>query len=291
MARPLRLEYPGALYHVTARGNADQGIFLDDADRTQFLEVLGNVVDRFQWICHGYCLMGNHYHLLVETPAANLSQGMRLLNGVYTQAFNRRHGRSGHVLRGRFNSIVFEKESYLLELARHVVLNPVRAGEARHPRLWKWSSYRATAGETPAPRFLTVDWILDQFGRNRQQSRLAYRKFVAQGRDAPIWDALRGGVLLGSEPFVARLRPLLREKAELKSLPKRARLAARPSLANLFKGAKRDKGRRNERVYDAVRQYGYTLQEVGEAVGLHESTVSRIATRIAQARQPRKGKR
>jgi len=288
MARPLRLEYAGALYYVAAQGNARQEIFLDDTDRVRFLDVLADVVDRFQWICYAYCLMRNHYHLLVETPEANLSRGMRQLNGVYTQAFNRRHGRTGHVLQGRFKAIVVEKESHLLELARYVVLNPVRVGEVRHPRYWRWSSYRATAGEAPSSRFLSVDRILSQFGRNRQRARLAYRRFVAQGRGMRAWDDLRGGVLLGSDGFVKRLRPMLREKAKVTAIPKRARIVARPTLANLLQGTKRDKGRRDEKIHDAVRRHGYTLREVGEAVGLHESSVSRIASRVARGQRGRR---
>ena len=128
MTRPLRLEFPGALYHVTARGNARQGIYLDDQDRHLFLSVLSEVVGRFAWICHAYCLMDNHYHLLIETPQANLSLGMRQLNGVYTQRLNRRHARAGHVFQGRFKAILVERDAYLLKLARYIVLNPLRAG-------------------------------------------------------------------------------------------------------------------------------------------------------------------
>src|SRR4030042_5793823 len=128
MARPLRIEFPGAVYHVTSRGNARQTIFIDDEDRGGFLDLLSIVVERFNWICHAYCLMGNHYHLLIETPDGNLSKGMRELNGIYTQHFNRRHGRVGHVFQGRFKAILVEKDSYLLELCRYIVLNPVRAG-------------------------------------------------------------------------------------------------------------------------------------------------------------------
>jgi putative transposase len=125
MARPLRIEFPGALYHVTARGNARQDIFLDDEDRQRFLGVLARGVSRFHLLLHAYCLMENHFHLVVETPEANLSKAMRQLNGVYTQAFNRRHKRVGHVLQGRFKAIVVDRDSYLLELCRYVVLNPV----------------------------------------------------------------------------------------------------------------------------------------------------------------------
>src|SRR5207247_381934 len=146
MARPLRLSYPGALYHVTARGNARQAIYTDDADRQMFLLVLEDVETRYHWLCHAYCLMDNHYHLLLETPQGNLSAGMRQVNGVYTQRFNRRHGRVGHIFQGRFKAILVERESYLLELCRYLVLNPVRAGIVRQPERYRWSSYRATAG-------------------------------------------------------------------------------------------------------------------------------------------------
>ncbi len=131
MARPLRLSYPGALYHVTARGNARQAIYTDDADRQIFLSVLEDVVARYHWLCHAYCLMDNHYHLLLETPEENLSAGMRQVNGVYTQRFNRRHGRVGHVFQGLVKAILVEPDRYLLELCRYVVLNPMRAGIVR----------------------------------------------------------------------------------------------------------------------------------------------------------------
>ena len=163
MARPLRIEFPGALYHLTSRGNARSDIFVDDLDRQKFLDILSSVVYKHRWICHGYCLMGNHYHLLIETPEGNLCRGMRQLNGVYTQAFNRRHGRVGHLLQGRYKSILVEKESYLLELCRYIVLNPVKAEMVNAPEDWAWSSYRATAGLTTAPEFLNTSWVLGQF--------------------------------------------------------------------------------------------------------------------------------
>src|SRR5258706_8306926 len=155
MSRPLRLEFPGAIYHVTSRGNARAPIFADDGDRELFLETLAHVVERFHWLCHAYCLMDNHYHLLIETPDPNLSKGMRQLNGLYTQRFDRRHGRVGHVFQGRFKAILVERDSYLLELCRYVVLNPVRAKMVKQPKQYQWSSYRATAGIDAAPPFLT----------------------------------------------------------------------------------------------------------------------------------------
>src|SRR4030066_2444129 len=167
MARPLRIEYPGAIYHITSRGNARQPIYKDDKDRETFLELLGSVVSRYGWICHAYCLMGNHYHLLIETPDGNLSQGMRQLNGIYTQHFNRRHGRVGHLFQGRFKAIVVDRDSYLLELCRYVVLNPIRAAMVKHVEHYPWSSYPATMGLADCPVWLNTDWLLGRFGKRR----------------------------------------------------------------------------------------------------------------------------
>ncbi|MGH7826702.1 MAG: transposase [Candidatus Binatia bacterium] len=176
MARPLRLEFPGAIYHLTSRGNARQKMFFGDGDRELFLNILARVVSRYGWLCHGYCLMENHYHLLVETPKANLSRGMRQLNGIYTQSFNRRHHRVGHLFQGRFKAILVEKECYLLELCRFIVLNPVRVKSKSQVQAWEWSSYRATAGLAPTREFLTTDWVLGQFGKSRTTAQKRLRR-------------------------------------------------------------------------------------------------------------------
>lgn len=154
MSRPLRLQYPGALYHVISRGNERRDIFKDDSDRAVFLGILKDVWESCRWLCHAYCLMDNHYHLLIETPQANLVVGMRQLNGVYAQRYNRRHNRVGHLFQGRYKSALVDKEEYLLELSRYIVSNPVRAGMVEEPGLWRWSSYRATAGYEDPPGFL-----------------------------------------------------------------------------------------------------------------------------------------
>ena len=151
MARPLRLELAGALYHVTSRGDGREDIFHTDEDRVAWLETLAQVCKRFNWVCHAYCQMTNHYHLLVETPDANLSKGMRQLNGVYTQRVNRTHGRVGHVFQGRFKAVLVDKDNYLLELSRYVVLNPLRAKMVRRVEQWRWSSYLATCGQVTKP--------------------------------------------------------------------------------------------------------------------------------------------
>jgi putative transposase len=141
MSRPLRLEFAGALYHITSRGNDRNLIYLQDDDFELFLQILANVCERYNWVVHAYCLMSNHYHLLVETPDANLSQGMRQLNGVVTQSMNRKHHRVGHLLQGRYKAILVEKDAYLLELCRYIVLNPVRANMVSSPDEWPWSSW------------------------------------------------------------------------------------------------------------------------------------------------------
>lgn len=278
MARPLRLEFPGALYHVTARGNTQQDIFLDEEDRRRFLTVLERAVSRFHLLLHAYCLMDNHFHLVVETPEANLSKAMRQLNGVYTQAFNRRHRRVGHVLQGRFKAILVDRESYLLALCRYVVLNPVRTRSVRSPDAYLWSSYRATAGLAPTPPFLTIDWLLAQFGRQRATAQRKYRAFVAEGRGhRSPWAHVQGQVLLGGARFVARLAPGLRDKRPFTEIPRAQRFATRPTLSHLFAVRPRtDRVRRNETIRRAHVEHGYSLSAIGRAVGLHYSTISRI---------------
>lgn len=276
MARPLRLEYPGALYHITARGNARQDIYLDDSDRAGFLELLGSIIQRFHWLCHAYCLMDNHYHLLIETPYTNLSTGMRQLNGVYTQRFNRRHGRVGHVFQGRFKAILVDRDSYLLELARYIVLNPVRAKMRKHAGDYVWSSYSAMVGEVPAPALLTTESILVQFGRQKVRSRARYAAFVREGLGAEsIWNNLQGQVILGSEKFVTQMEPLLKKAVAIKEVPKVQRYVSRPSLKEVFRSTA-DKAQRNKAIRQSYLDYGYSMADVARYLGLHYSTVSGI---------------
>jgi putative transposase len=217
MARPLRIEYDGALYHVTSRGNEGKRIFQDDDDRELFLNTLSRVNERFHWICHAYCLMGNHYHLVIETPDGNLSKGMRQLNGVYTQAYNRRHHRVGHLFQGRFKGILVQKESHYLEVCRYVVLNPVRAKAVKQPREWPWSSYRATGGLARVPRCLTVEEVLSYFGQRRGRAQEKYREYVGEGiGSASIWENLEAQSLLGLEGFAEALRGHVTGKATIR---------------------------------------------------------------------------
>ena len=289
MARQLRLEYPGALHHVTARGNAQQPIFLDDADRHHFLTLLGQEILQQRWRCYAFCLMGNHYHLLLETPEPNLSGGMRRLNGRYTQAFNRRHHRVGHVLQGRFKSILVERESYLLELCRYLVLNPVRAGLGADPQAWPWSSYGATTGAHPPPSWLAIDQVLSLFDGDRERAVSLYRRFVEDGiGKASPWPQLTGQIFLGNPAFRERVATMIRRKG-LANVPRTqtdpTRLTAAEILervATVYQLTPRAvTARRSQEAYQTAvwllrRAGNEPLQTVAVRFGVSPSRVSKI---------------
>ena len=281
MARPLRIEFAGALYHLTSRGDRREDIYLDDADRVMFLEVLAEVCDRFRWVCHAYCLMSNHYHLLIETRDATLAKGMRQLNGVFTQRSNRRHHRVGHVFQGRYKAILVQKEAYLLELARYVVLNPVRAGMVRSARDWPWSSYRATAGWSEVPSWLTIEWLLSAFGARRKAAMEAYRRFVSEGKGASSpWDELKRQVYLGDEAFVDRMLASLDGDAPLAEVPSTQH---RPPPKPLAHYAKVNPDR-DTAIVAAYRSGGYSMKAIGDHFGLHYSMISRIVKRAVDSK-------
>ena len=274
MARPLRLEFPGALYHVTARGDRREAIYFDDDDRQRWLELLGEVCERFNWVCHAWCQMTNHYHLLVEIPEGNLSAGMRQINGVYTQFINRRHERVGHVFQGRYKAILVEKESYLLELARYIVLNPVRAGIVGDVSEWDWSSFHATRGTSAAPAWLAKDWLLSQFAKDRHQAMERYQAFVIDGVGQPSpWDEVTAQVFLGSEAFVARVQDELGGR----SLAEVPRAQQRPKAEPLETYAGDPDRRRG--MARAYLSGDYTMKAIAEHFGVHYATVSRAVRR------------
>jgi putative transposase len=198
---------PGALYHVTSRGDRRALIYLDDTDRAFWMQALADACARFHFVVHSYCQMGNHFHLLVETPEPNLSQGMRQLNGTYSQYFNRRHDLVGHVFQGRYQAILVQEETYLLELARYIVLNPVRAKLVAQPEDWPWSSYRLMTGTAPPPSWLNTRGILEKLNVTESNEIAAYQAFVQAGIDetSPLIHA-HGQLLLGDEAFIARFQ-------------------------------------------------------------------------------------
>jgi len=270
MARPLRIEYEGAVYHVTSRGNAKSDIYLDDTDRELFLEVLLYVVQRFGWQCHAYCLISNHYHLMIETPQANLSRGMSQLNGMFTQRFNRKHERVGHLFQGRFKSIIVDKDAYLLELSRYIVRNPMAAHMVKAAGDWTYSSYLATAGLVQKPAFLHVDWLLSQFGDSKAQAQQYYIHFVRKSGGKSPWQSLNGPDILGSDDFREKLQAniegipsgVAKRKAVLRHLP----------LSDIAQGKKE----RGKWMKEAYCEHGYTMKAIAEFAQLHHSTVSKL---------------
>lgn len=272
MSRPLRIELAGGLYHVTSRGDRCEAIYRDDQDRREWLTLLGEVCRRFNWRCHAYCEMTNHYHFVVETPDANLSRGMRQLNGVYTQATNRRHRLTGHLFQGRFKAILVDRDAYLLQLARYVVLNPVRAGRVGTPADWPWSSFRATAGLEPAPAWLESEWTLGQFAGERPRAEASFAAFVSQGiGQSSVWEGLRHQVFLGGEAFVERHSATSSSLGQLREVPRAQR---RPFAEPLADMAQRYPAR--EAMARAYQTGAYSMREIADYFGVHYSTVSRF---------------
>jgi REP element-mobilizing transposase RayT len=240
--------------------------------------VLAECVERYNLVCHAFCLMPNHYHLMIETPDGNLARAMRHLNSVYSQAFNRRHDKVGHVMQGRYKAIVVEKDSHLLEVCRYIVLNPVRAKLVLTPGEWRWSSYRSQVGEARAPKFLTIDWLLRQFhDSDRREAERRFRSFVSQRivADPESDAALVAGPILGSPKFVERFERSLRAVKPIKEIPRTSRFTARPSLSEVFRGCD---GRLDlaSRVREAHVDHGYTMAQIARYLGIHYSTVSRL---------------
>jgi len=276
MARPLRLEFSNALYHVLARGNRRESIYLGEADFADFLSLLAEVSVRFNWLVHAYCLMTNHYHVLVETPDANLSRGMRHLNGVYTQRFNHRHKRVGHVFQGRFKALLVQKEAYLLELSRYIVLNPVRARMVPSVEAWKWSSYRFTAGKASAPSWLETDWLLAQFSAHRTEALAAYQHFVAEGMkvDCPFVN-IEDQLYLGDAAFANRLRGMCPQQI-LPDISPGHRRAMTLTLEEYAQQWPRDEAMARAYLFGA-----FTMREIADHYAVHYITVSRAVRRLS----------
>jgi REP element-mobilizing transposase RayT len=271
MVRPLRLEFAGAVYHVTSRGDRREDIYLDDDDRQEWMAVLSLVCDRFNWVIHAFCQMTNHYHVVVETVEGNLSAGMRQLNGLYTQRFNRRHGMVGHLFQGRYKAILVQKEAYLLELSRYVVLNPVRAAMVSRPEEWYWSSYVAVMDDRAAPDWLDTDWLLGQFGKQRSRARLAYQAFVAAGVGAPSpLLATRHQLILGDDAFVER-----HQQSKTNEELREVSMAHRRALALPLETYAEKFSDRDTAMAQAYKSGAYTMAQIAEQFDVHYMTVSR----------------
>ena len=259
MARPLRPLVAGGVYHVMARGNEKALIYLGEHDRLAFLEILGRTVSRFGWLCQSYCLMGNHFHLLLQTPEPNLPRGAQQLKSSYAQWFNKRHGRTGHLFGGRYKAILIQQDAHLLEVFRYIALNPVRGGLCNDPRAWEWSAHGALAGHAAAPKFLAVRRARAWF-----DSASEYERFVA-GPASLEYEPT--GVVFGDADFK---RSVLPEEAPDAEISERDWGEGRPSLGQIFGRTPGPAG-----IAAAYRQYGYGLAPIAAQLGCHVSTVSR----------------
>jgi REP element-mobilizing transposase RayT len=291
MARPLRIEYPGAFYHVTARGNEQKDIFKSQKDREKFLSCLEAATKRFAVVIHAYCLMGNHYHLLLETPQGNLSQIMKHINSSYTTYFNVKRKRAGHLLQGRYKAILIDADEYALELSRYIHLNPVRVGIADIPENYTWMSYRCYTGHTVTPDWLRTNFILGFFGRKESAARKKYQAFVNDliGREysSPLKKTV-ASTILGSVEFVAEIQEQqLSGKKKDRELPTLRKLAAKPSLYRIVEAVRTafPEDRRlatKAGIYLCHHFSGVKLREIGELFQLSESGITQASRRFGK---------
>ena len=300
MARPIRVEYPDAVYHVTARGNQRKPIYREDHDRERFLETLAEMAHRFSVVIHAFCLMPNHYHLLLETPHANLSAAAGWLQTTYSLRFNRRHRRSGHLFQGRFKAHLVEEDAYAAELIKYVHLNPVRPKDKRKPipanrrgelRRYRWSSHRWYAGiQGRPPAWVCLDW-LTYFGRTRRQAHAEYRRQIARMFGKVVrwpWADLRQGLVLGGESLLAKVRDLMAEGEGRDEIRRRRRVEAEEASRAISSLVEREADRRvaiwlrvhvgGERMTKVAAQYGYK-----DGSGVHQ-VVKRLEERAKSDR-------
>jgi REP element-mobilizing transposase RayT len=289
MARQLRIEYPNAFYHITSRGNEQKNIFKNDRDREKFLSYLESATERYGATIHVYCLMNNHYHLLLETPRGNLSEIMRHINGAYTTYFNAKRDRSGHLLQGRYKAILVEADEYAKEISRYIHLNPVRVEAVNRPQEYFWSSYRYYCGERKAPEWLKMDFILGFFGKKLFTAQKGYREFVEGMIGWKEQSPLKGVVfstILGSTGFVtAVIDKYLDEKKADREVPALRKLNEQISIEEIEKAAgevfkKEEKTRKKVSIYLSHRLSGRKLKEIGEYFDLSESGVTQVSRRL-----------
>jgi putative transposase len=273
MARPLRIEFSGALYHITSRGNEQRPIFRDDVDRKMFLTFLGDAVQRFGWSVTAWVLMTNHYHLVVQTPDPNLSRGMHWLNGTYVGWFNRRHKRSGHLFQGRFDAVLVEKETYFREVLRYVVLNPVRAKMVARPEEYRWSSYRSSAGLEPAEDWLDLASVLGLFDHDPIIGMREYQEFVAAKIESSesLWDNTVNGIYLGSESWAKKMREIVESRPRSTDHPKMHRAIGRPKMPTIVAAV----AQVAKESADTIRKMrGGALRRLVAWIGWHEGMVT-----------------
>ena len=292
MARPLRIQYPGAFYHITSRGNERKPIFKSKEDRQRFLGYLQSSHEKYGAIVHAYCLLPNHYHLLLETPRSNLSQVLHHMNASYTTYFNLKWKRSGHLFQGRYKAILVEKEVYAQELSRYIHLNPLRAGLVKDLVEYRWSSFRCHIGLEKSPSWLETGMILGDFGSTQSKAQRAYRSFVEGAVESEIRNPLREAIastFLGSQDFIRRVsRELGRpQDEEYRDVPALRALQENPSLDKIQKGVGEVIGAEDPLcekfcLYLSRRFGGFSLKEIGDYYGMKGATVSQAARRFSE---------
>ena len=285
MSRPLRVHAPGLLHHVFARGNEKACIFADDRDYTSFLELLAESLPRFATRCAAYCLLWNHYHLLLVPNEHRVSRLLQQLNSTYCQRFNRRHNRVGHVLQGRFGCRIVEDGAYARTVLRYLALNPVAAGRAATAEDWPWSSYRFVLGLAECPSFLSVQDTWSAFGTSdRAEGCDRLRQFVAAG----IEEAFANPILHGSTHLAAKVAGQLEPHQTTRDYVYAARYAARPTLGSLLDGCL-DRRALQDAAHAAFHHHAYTLAEIAAAVSRDPSVVSRWIQQSKARQSPRLG--
>lgn len=292
LARPLRIEFPNAFYHVTSRGNERKTIFRNNKDRERFLTYLESSHQRYGALVHVYCLMDNHYHLLLETPRGNLSQILHHINGAYTTYFNLRHNRSGHLFQGRYQAILVEKDAYGEELSRYIHLNPVRVGLVKTPQEYRWSSYGYYIGEKKEPPWLTTAWILGYWGGPGRRAYRKYREFVEEGLSKPLENPLRkviASTFLGKEEFIERMREkhLVGKKMDRRNISSVREMLKGPRPEEIEAVVDEVIGKdhplyRKIGVYLSHQWSGLRLEEVGTYFGMKGAAVSQASRRFGK---------
>lgn len=286
MGRPLRIEYPGAYYHVTARGNEQRDIYKSRADRERFLDYLASATERYGAVIHVWCLMSNHYHLLIETPAGNLSQIMRHINGAYTNYFNTKRKRAGHLLQGRYKAILVDRDAYALELSRYIHLNPVRAGVSQRPEEYAWSSYRNYIGQLAVPGWLHRNEILAHFDSDEKRYRAFVEDGLGEGGTSPLTKTI-ASTILGRSEFVREIEETcLSGKSPNRDVPDLRKLGCRWPVDDILAAVETILGTqkglaRKVAIHLCHRHSGAKLREIGERFGIGESAVSQESKRLS----------
>ena len=297
MARPLRIEFPSAFYHVISRGNERKAIFKSDSDREKFLQYLKLATGRYRAVIYAYCLLDNHYHLLVETPEGNLSKVMRFINGSYATYFNVKRNRAGHLLQGRYKAILVEKDTYALALSRYIHLNPVKAGIVKRPEEYRWASYCAYI-EKSNKDWIDTGFLLRQFSGDLAKSRRRFMKFTHEGIKKELEDPAAqsfAGMILGREEFVKQVRSIVNGKrVRQRDFPAFKALKMRPTLEEIEERVGREittikKERRKIGIYLSHHYSGNSLREIAEWYGgIGESGISQVVKRFSLDRTKNK---